>query len=234
MHIEYYLISAARRAHRLRPGRSYVMGREEGVDIHLQDAMISRRHCELRYDDSGHWILVDQGSSNGTTINAQRVQGMNLLQDSDRIQLGGQVFTYRMVPPGCDLAALSNEAPEIANDVTMAPGMMPAQMMSAGAAFSGKIDNGLLDLLQFFVLTRKTGRLDVVKGGPIGSVYFNVGQIIHALGQGAQGFDGLLNISRADAQSFAFHADQLPQGAPSITNSSDGTLMELARLQDEG
>ena len=154
------------------------MGREEGVDIHLQDAMISRRHCELRYDETGHWILADRGSSNGTTINSQRVEGMSLLQDSDRIQLGGQVFTYRMVPPGCDLGSLSSQAPEIGNDVTMAPGMLGAQVMTAGSAFSGNIDNGLLDLLQFFVLTRKTGRLDILPsemgGAPLGAVFFKL------------------------------------------------------------
>jgi pSer/pThr/pTyr-binding forkhead associated (FHA) protein len=57
------------------------------------DTGVSRRHAELRVEDDG-FTLVDLNSTNGTTVNNQRVSSA-LLAEGDRIGLGATVLVYR-------------------------------------------------------------------------------------------------------------------------------------------
>ena len=72
-----------------------VLGRRNGVDLQLSwDSEVSGIHAELRRlgDD---WTVVDDGlSRNGTFVNARRVTGRQLLQDGDRIRVGGTVIVF--------------------------------------------------------------------------------------------------------------------------------------------
>lgn len=53
------------------PERSFVIGRDESVDLQIINAMVSRRHLLLQ--PAGHsWQLIDQ-SRNGTFVNGQRI-----------------------------------------------------------------------------------------------------------------------------------------------------------------
>ena len=236
MEIDYYFVSAARRAHRLRSERFYRIGRETGADIHLQDAMISRKHAELHWAQGQGWVLRDLGSRNGSMINGKRVNGDQLLGDQDRVQFGGNVFQYYMVPPGSDLGALSDQAPKIDEDVTMGPGVNASDIMTQGAAFTGKVgDGGVLDLLQFLMMTRKTGRLDLMIGSvPLGAIHVEMGGVLDAQFAMGHGFDALLKLSKAGATMFAFHNDAEKPESVTITMNADGILMELARNLDEG
>jgi hypothetical protein len=85
----------------LNAGRSYalsrtsmVLGREEGCDIVLDDANISRRHAQLSQDVVGTWKLADLGSTNGTQLNGKTITNA-LLRDGDQITLGMVVLEYR-------------------------------------------------------------------------------------------------------------------------------------------
>jgi ABC-type multidrug transport system ATPase subunit/pSer/pThr/pTyr-binding forkhead associated (FHA) protein len=57
----------------LRPGGSYVIGRDPAADIQVTDARVSWRHGVLRTDENG-WIFEDSGSSNGTYVNGRRIR----------------------------------------------------------------------------------------------------------------------------------------------------------------
>jgi len=235
MDIDHYLVSAARRAHRLRPQRSYVMGRDQHSDIQIQDAMSSRRHAELHCEDES-WVVEDLGSRNGTLINGKRLEGRHVLADEDRLQIGGQVYQYHMVPPGCDLGQLSSQAPQIEDEATMHAGVSASDVFVQGAAFSGAItDGGVLELLQFVAQTRKTGRLHLIRGyAPLGSAGVRDGAVRDALYGKTAGFDALVDLVRAPCDRFAFHSglDEHSAGEP-ISGSAEGILMELARQMDE-
>ncbi|MDA3962105.1 MAG: FHA domain-containing protein, partial [Planctomycetota bacterium] len=222
MDIDYYLVSAARRAHRLRIGRSHRIGREEGCDIHIQDALISRRHCEVVWDEAGTaWKAIDLGSRNGTLINGERFQGEQLLKDQDRLQVGGQVYQYLMVPPGSDLGVLSSQAPQISDEVTMGAGVSASEIISAGAAFTGEVrTGGVFELLQFLAQTRKIGRLDLIRGNlPVGAIGVIDGAVRDAVHGNVQGMDALLVLVGEPCTRFAFHADaELP-----VCRSIDGS-----------
>ena len=68
------------------------IGRGLGADLHLDDISVSRRHAVLVPRSSGHRILDDR-SSNGTFVNAQRVEQFDL-RDGDVIVLGRVVLRY--------------------------------------------------------------------------------------------------------------------------------------------
>ncbi|TSB20319.1 FHA domain-containing protein [Streptomyces benahoarensis] len=57
----------------LDPSRSYIVGRDPQGDMVLDDARVSWRHAVLRW--AGHsWVIEDQGSTNGTYVQGQRIQ----------------------------------------------------------------------------------------------------------------------------------------------------------------
>jgi pSer/pThr/pTyr-binding forkhead associated (FHA) protein len=231
MQVDYYLVSADRRARRLKTGRTYGIGRDPQVDITLQDALISRRHAELRWGDDG-WLLVDLNSRNGVLVNGARIVGSQVLADGDQMQLGGQVLNYYLVPPNADLGAISQQAPEISSQVTMAPGISPSDIANSGSSFSGAIEGGLLDLMQFFVMTRKSGRLDLTSR--IGcAIWFVDGTPRDASDSRERGFDALNNLVRSPGERFAFFVGETPPQGTTIDGGADGILMELARVMDE-
>ena len=63
-----------------------VIGRED-ADITIEDAEISRRHAEVR--PSGDGIEIeDLGSTNGTFVNDQRIEGARVLSPGDVVRVG--------------------------------------------------------------------------------------------------------------------------------------------------
>jgi hypothetical protein len=234
MAIDYYLVSASRRAYRLKPDRAYVFGREEGVDIVLQDALVSRRHAEMRWStEHSCWVLNDLKSRNGVLVNNQRVAEPTRIDDGVQIQIGGQVYRMHLLPPGGDPGSLGNQAPQISNIETMGPGFNFEDLASQGATFTGDIQGGLLELLQYFQVTAKTGRLDLVGGAIVSSIHIEKGTPIHAVCGTRKGFEALISLARTPPPRFAFHAETEATRTHSIVGSAAGILMEVARVLDE-
>lgn len=232
--IGYYIVSASRQARRLLPGRTYAFGREDGIDIPVQDALASRRHAELRWDDATGWSLVDLSSRNGTFVNNHRITQPVKLEDGTQLQVGGQVFRMHLLPPGADPSSLSAQAPQISAQETMGPGLSLNDLASQGAAFTGAItEGGVFELLQFFQQTGKSGRLDLIGGvGPC-SMWLTSGAPTHAVVGMVTGWDALALIGKNPPPRFAFHSESLVAPARTIEGSGPGILMELARMLDE-
>jgi hypothetical protein len=235
MSVDYYLVSAARRAHRLRPDRAYVFGREEGVDIVLQDALVSRRHAELSWNEAeGCWEMKDLGSRNGVFVNGNRIPGPTRMDDGFQLQIGGQVYRLHMLPPGGDPASLGNQAPQISNIETMGPGFNLQDIANQGATFTGEVTGGgVLDLLQFFQATNKSGRLDLVGGANLASVWIHGGAPVHATFDASKGMEALIFLAKTPPPRFAFHADAPAAAERTLQGSMQGILMEVARMLDE-
>jgi serine phosphatase RsbU (regulator of sigma subunit) len=64
-----------------------VIGRSEESDVFLADYLLSRRHAEIEERNDGCY-LVDLGSTNGTYLNGERIEGERRLQDGDLIAVG--------------------------------------------------------------------------------------------------------------------------------------------------
>lgn len=57
---------------RLEPGRRYVVGRGEAVDLFVEGGRVSREHCEV-VAHQGSWELRDLESTNGTFVDGARI-----------------------------------------------------------------------------------------------------------------------------------------------------------------
>ncbi|HEY7348950.1 MAG TPA: FHA domain-containing protein [Ktedonobacterales bacterium] len=82
------------------PGRTYDMrkdhvsiGRSRESDIFLEDLAVSRLHATIYRDEMGGYLLRDENSANGTSVNGQRVSEC-ALQEGDEIQLGQTILAF--------------------------------------------------------------------------------------------------------------------------------------------
>ncbi|MET7639060.1 FHA domain-containing protein [Streptomyces sp. NPDC005438] len=82
----------------LDPSRTYTLGRDPQGDLVIDDARVSWRHAVVRWGGRS-WVIEDQGSTNGTYVQGQRVQQWELAPgvpvhlgnatDGPRLDLGG-------------------------------------------------------------------------------------------------------------------------------------------------
>lgn len=66
---------------------SIIVGRDEGVDVLIDNPSVSRRHAEIRLTDDG-WVVEDLGSSNGTFIGGHRIERPRSIGLGDEIGFG--------------------------------------------------------------------------------------------------------------------------------------------------
>ncbi|MFO0551778.1 MAG: SpoIIE family protein phosphatase [Polyangiaceae bacterium] len=64
-----------------------VIGRTPGLSLTLEHDTVSRRHAEIFCDPFFRWWIRDLGSTNGTTVNGDRITE-RVLRPSDRIGIG--------------------------------------------------------------------------------------------------------------------------------------------------
>lgn len=69
-----------------------VIGRSRECDIRLDDSSASRKHAEIRREN-GRYFLIDLGSTNGVTLNGQRVTRAQLSLN-DQIIIGETPVTF--------------------------------------------------------------------------------------------------------------------------------------------
>jgi pSer/pThr/pTyr-binding forkhead associated (FHA) protein len=69
------------------------IGRAAGNDIVIPEATVSGKHATIT-NEGGNFYLTDTGSTNGTFINKQRIQGRHLLKPGDTISMGAAQLTF--------------------------------------------------------------------------------------------------------------------------------------------
>jgi hypothetical protein len=74
-----------------------VIGRE-GVEIVVADPEVSRRHAAIREHGEGV-AIEDLGSTNGTFVNDQRIEGLQALSDGDTVRFGNTVWRLSAPAP---------------------------------------------------------------------------------------------------------------------------------------
>ena len=88
-------------------GNQFVIGRDE--DCHLRPASpaISKKHCAIYYKD-GEPFVKDLGSTNGTFLNDEPVEGERSLVAGDRVRVGPLDFTVKPLGSKSDATPLPN------------------------------------------------------------------------------------------------------------------------------
>src|SRR5215213_2915131 len=106
----------------------------EGCDIVLADPEVSRRHAALRISDSGA-AVEDFGSTNGTFVNGERVNGVRQLNDGDVVRFGN---TEWQLSAAAETAAIGapqvTAARAVPTDLAAPPAAPPAAAAAAPAA----------------------------------------------------------------------------------------------------
>jgi EmrB/QacA subfamily drug resistance transporter len=74
-------------------GESLVLGRDESAGLAIPDEEMSRHHARLEVAGSAVTI-EDLGSTNGTFVNDERVNGPRRLHSGDRIKVGATVMEF--------------------------------------------------------------------------------------------------------------------------------------------
>lgn len=93
-------------------GPRVVLGRSASCDLRLPDASVSARHASIRAQNAV-WVLVDEGSTNGTFLNGERlaVQSARKIETGDRVVLGRMQLEVKL---GAARASTAEETREIA------------------------------------------------------------------------------------------------------------------------
>ncbi|MFE7120443.1 FHA domain-containing protein [Streptomyces sp. NPDC057654] len=86
----------------LDPSRSYTLGRDPQGDMAIEDARVSWRHATVRWDGRS-WVIEDHGSTNGTYVQGQRVQRMEIGPGST-VHLGNATDGPRLILSGAAAA----------------------------------------------------------------------------------------------------------------------------------
>ncbi len=73
-----------------------ILGREMGSDYLLDDPTVSAHHARLSFHH-GHWWAEDLNSTNGTTLNGERLSTATVLVDGDVLQLGAVTVTIKIL-----------------------------------------------------------------------------------------------------------------------------------------
>lgn len=71
-----------------------VLGRGPGVDLRFDDSEMSAQHAAIEFTGKG-FRVCDLGSTNGTSVNGQRVQAHDLAP-GDRIEIGQHLLQLRI------------------------------------------------------------------------------------------------------------------------------------------
>lgn len=72
-----------------------VLGRGEGAEIRLEDPFASSRHARV-YEQAGIVVLEDLGSTNGTYLNEELLDGPRPLHPGDRVRIGDSEMTFEV------------------------------------------------------------------------------------------------------------------------------------------
>ena len=80
------------------PDATTLVGRESR-QLPLTDNTVSRRHCELLFNnENGEWVLRDMGSSNGSYVNGMRIVGKHALKLGDQVRVGRTLMVFGSQP----------------------------------------------------------------------------------------------------------------------------------------
>lgn len=108
----------------LATGPKYVIGRSQDCNLRLQSGMISRKHCVLTVHD--HVVTIeDCGSTNGTSVNGERIEKPQELKTGDRIQIASLELEVRLTH------ALVASSPQKPPSATSAAAATPAKPVVA-------------------------------------------------------------------------------------------------------
>ena len=96
------------------------VGRDEEMDIVIDNPSVSRRHVEFRNDGTG-WVVEDMGSSNGTFLRGEKLDAAQPVEAGDQIGIGKFSIVFDKVVAD---APSASEGPKLRPTMTGVEGTM--------------------------------------------------------------------------------------------------------------
>jgi hypothetical protein len=105
-------------------GGSLVLGRDTSAGIVLEDPEASRRHASVSAEGEAV-TLEDLGSTNGTFVNGERIEGPRTLQPGDKVRIGTTVLECQGTGPAVTRVAAAIPDPEATRMGQARPDLSP-------------------------------------------------------------------------------------------------------------
>jgi len=208
---------------RVEPGRELTLGRSAECSLQLPVTGASRRHASITSRD-GHVLLRDLGSTNGTFLNGERVEGEATLASGDRIRIGGFEIVYCCVEDGTVVSAVEDSRTLVS--------FWPGATAGSEALRGDLAKVPLFAVLQMLEMGRQCGCLAVESHGGEGFLWLDAGRVVHAECAKARGLDAALTIAQASTGRFDF-APGSPAPERSFDASVTEVILEATRQLDE-
>ncbi len=97
-----------------------IIGRDQDVELPLDDTSISRRHARIFFENSGHYV-EDLGSVNGISLNGQPVASRKRLRPGMEITVGDCLLEYTFTAEESARFALLGVSPEVEGELYLLP-----------------------------------------------------------------------------------------------------------------
>jgi pSer/pThr/pTyr-binding forkhead associated (FHA) protein len=129
------------------PGATYplevtqtTLGRDGSNTISINDAEVSRHHARMTLQ-GGKIVLEDLGSTNGTSVNGNRISGPHVLKAGEMISLGEDiVFVFEAESFDPDATVVSSAAAPIQSQPSAVPRQQPVPPQTVHPqAYAGQV-----------------------------------------------------------------------------------------------
>ena len=140
------------------------IGRERGADLFLYSSSVSHRHAEI-FERDGVLHIRDLGSTNGTCVNGDRVEGERRLELGDTIHFADLPFRLNTYSPPVDTDLERTRALDSAE--------LPVHLLGLRADFSRLMESRLIRPYFQAVKALDSGRTlghEVLSRGTLGGV----------------------------------------------------------------
>lgn len=199
------------------------IGRHPDCEFNLRQDDVSRHHAEVRFEDGCH-TLFDLGSTNGSFVNGEKVDGSRRLHPGDRIEIGDHTITF------CQVSGSPAPEPDCDVRTVIFDRSGPAQVSSG---FEGDLtEMPAAALFQLMEMNGSSGSLSVDGEDGLANVWFENGAPVHAETQKNVGFDAAISVVGLRAGRFRFTSEPVEVGATIQANVTE-LLLEACRLEDE-
>jgi pSer/pThr/pTyr-binding forkhead associated (FHA) protein len=203
--------------------RSLVIGRAPESDLVISSRRASRNHAEVTFD--GEQVVIrDLGSTNGTLVNGEPIEGPRTLQLGDRIEVGGILIHYCLV----DEVAEST----INIEDTAAIDWEEVRRHLAEALKGDLRQIPLSSILQMLETERKSGGLSIVTDRGTCMVWLEEGRVVHAETPELVGATAAHKICQLQEGRFLFEGGH-PLTRRTIDLTVTEILIEASRQRDE-
>ncbi len=113
------------------------MGRDLSNDVVINDSEASRRHARI-FLQGGNYIIEDLGSTNGTSVNGQRLMGPYVLRPGELIMFGESIsLLFEMLQSEDEAATVV--APRKAAPAPVPPPVAAAPPPPQAPAYAGQV-----------------------------------------------------------------------------------------------